>query len=549
MATMLEHPSTIKSLEPDTQFVIPAATVWSNPSHITCKGDDFPPEALHTKQGSEKTANLPLNQELRPQVEPKSRPRRGSKIQPSQDAVSPERARYLERNRIAANKCRLKKKQECEEIQRMLQKETAKRNALLAEVKKLKEETWRLKNGVFAHAKCGDHRINLQLTKMTQQLLEKSSLQCPMASSPNPFVRKTRGLPRRDYNALNNGTPSLLPEPWEGNIREIESPCSPAPSEFTGGEEASPSVRSLPIPRSSPAPLDPTLSGLTSSQSSPPPYKRRKAKSYSSWTLEHFWITELDNTWRRKGGPPKKDRLLVCRQCSWSSRDSARYGSTSNLLAHLQAKHRIRSGSDITSSSTIGTTLDSFLTPAKERAGLEQMLIQWVVQTRQPFTVVEHPAFRALFEATGAILPIKTADTLFNRIKEEFRKNRTCVKEELASSSRTLALSLDVWTSENQIAIMGIIGHWISPEFEKREELLEFTDICGPHSGENLAEIVIRMLEELDVAPKLLTITGDNAANNGTLCDSLHAELLKNYDDKDDQFRIRPLMRFRGRPP
>ncbi|KAJ6034436.1 uncharacterized protein N7446_009186 [Penicillium canescens] len=179
MATMLEHSSTIKSLEPDTQFVIPAATVWSNPSHITCKGDDFPPEDLRTKQGSEKTANLLLNQELRPQVEPKSRPRRGSKIQPSQDAVSPERARYLERNRIAANKCRLKKKQEREEIQRMLQKETAKRNALLAEVKKLKEETWRLKNGVFAHAKCGDHRINLQLTKMTQQLLEKSSLLCP----------------------------------------------------------------------------------------------------------------------------------------------------------------------------------------------------------------------------------------------------------------------------------------------------------------------------------------------------------------------------------
>jgi hypothetical protein len=97
-----------------------------------------------------------------------------------------------------------------------------------------------------------------------------------MASSPNPFVRKTRGLPRRDYNALNNalnnGTPSLLPEPWEGNFREMESPCSPAPCESTGGEESSPSVLPLPIPSSSPALLDPALSGLTSSQSSPPPY-------------------------------------------------------------------------------------------------------------------------------------------------------------------------------------------------------------------------------------------------------------------------------------
>ncbi|KAJ5195546.1 uncharacterized protein N7498_008984 [Penicillium cinerascens] len=69
---------------------------------------------------------------------------------------------------------------------------------------------------------------------------------------------------------------------------------------------------------------------------------------------------------------------------------------------------------------------------------------------------------------------------------------------------------------------MGIIGHWITPEFEKRDELLEFTEINGPHSRENLAEVVLKMLAELDIAPKLLTIIGDNTANNGTLCDSLH---------------------------
>ena len=89
------------------------------------------------------------------------------------------------------------------------------------------------------------------------------------------------------------------------------------------------------------------------------------------------------------------------------------------------------------------------------------------------------------------------------------------MKEELARSSRTLALSLDVWTSENQTAIMGIIGHWITPDFEKRDELLDFTEINGPHSGENLAEVVLKMLVELDIAPRLLTITGTMRAITG----------------------------------
>jgi hypothetical protein len=34
------------------------------------------------------------------------------------------------------------------------------------------------------------------------------------------------------------------------------------------------------------------------------------------------------------------------------------------------------------------------------------------------------------------------------------------------------------------------------------------------------------------------TITGDNAGNNGTLCDSLHDQPLKKYDNDDDRFRI-----------
>ena len=97
----------------------------------------------------------------------------------------------------------------------------------------------------------------------------------------------------------------------------------------------------------------------------------------------------------------------------------------------------------------------------------------------------------------------------------------------------------------NRIQIIGIIGHWISPEFDKREELLEFTEIHGPHSRENLAGVVLKMLDELDIAPKLLTITGNNAGNNRTVCDILHDQLLKKYDNDDYCFRIKLLMRLR----
>lgn len=205
---MLEHPSTITLLEPDTQFVIPAATVWSNSSNITCKEEDFLFEALRNKNDNENAANHPLNQDSRLQVGPKMR-RRGSKVQGPQDVVSPQRARYLERNRVAASKCRLKKKQELEEIQRALNKETTKRNTLLAEVNKLKEEIWQLKNRVFAHAKCGDHRINLQLRKMTQKLLESRLLHCP-SSSVSDITSSDRSTEELMKTELSTASPASL---------------------------------------------------------------------------------------------------------------------------------------------------------------------------------------------------------------------------------------------------------------------------------------------------------------------------------------------------
>ncbi|EED12102.1 hypothetical protein TSTA_001730 [Talaromyces stipitatus ATCC 10500] len=116
-------------------------------------------------------------------------------------------------------------------------------------------------------------------------------------------------------------------------------------------------------------------------------------------------------------------------------------------------------------------------------------LLRWVIETQQPFTVVEHPTWKELLKSLNANYPIKTADTLRNQFKE----------------------------------------------------------INGLHSGENLSTIVKSVLEAFQIEYKLLTITRDNARNNLTLYDYLHADLLKDFNKEDSLFRMKPLMRFQGR--
>lgn len=109
-----------------------------------------------------------------------------------------------------------------------------------------------------------------------------------MASTPELSKRRTRGLPRRDYNALHNGLLSSPSQQSEESTCEAGRRYSPEPSPSRDLENIPQSKRSYSLLSSSPSPLDPAFSESMSDTSSPHPQKRRKPKSYSSWTIEHF---------------------------------------------------------------------------------------------------------------------------------------------------------------------------------------------------------------------------------------------------------------------
>jgi hypothetical protein len=47
----------------------------------------------------------------------------------------------------------------------------------------------------------------------------------------------------------------------------------------------------------------------------------------------------------------------------------------------------------------------------------------------------------------------------------------------------TISISLDYWTSPNDKAFLGIIGHWITEEFEYEECIIDFVKLNGEHTG------------------------------------------------------------------
>ena len=102
-----------------------------------------------------------------------------------------------------------------------------------------------------------------------------------------------------------------------------------------------------------------------------------------------------------------------------------------------------------------------------------------------------------------------------------------------------------MWTSPNRKSIYAIIGHWWSNNFEEREEVLEFIEVTRLHNGLALAKYTINLINELNVQAKFFAFCGDNASNNGTLCNSIF-EALKKTHVNSESLSIKPCMQFHG---
>lgn len=155
---------------------------WFNSLNLPRSEKDILLQSLFEQKSKTEVQLLPIH-EYKPQSGPVRRNCRSSKSHIPRDGIDPERARHLERNRVAASKCRLKKKKEHLQLQAILDGETAKRETLLAEVDALRKEIWRIKNQVFEHAgKCDSQKTSLQLAMMARNKLlgaDLGAMHCP----------------------------------------------------------------------------------------------------------------------------------------------------------------------------------------------------------------------------------------------------------------------------------------------------------------------------------------------------------------------------------
>jgi hypothetical protein len=302
----------------------------------------------------------------------------------------------------------------------------------------------------------------------------------------------------------------------------------------------------------SPTPVAMEATPLSPSLVSTPPLQPLPMKQRTSWVFRHMPDPDTQTKYHNKDNREE----WRCRYCTRTYLTS---GSTSGPKKHLIQVHGLTEEDDRDSrAQQIQTSMEQTFAiaeahPQKRRRldpetiqqdRLEVLWVRAVASCNLSFRLVESTEFRAFLiylnqEVENTLA--KSHTDVQKWVIRQYEALKDIVKTSLHKALSKIHLCIDLWTSPNSLAILGIVARYIDEAGELKSTVLAMKEVDGEHTGENLAKYVLEAIYEYDLAKKLGYFVMDNAENNDTMITSLSASLRRdlklNYDPKHHRLR------------
>ncbi|KAF5319548.1 hypothetical protein D9619_008318 [Psilocybe cf. subviscida] len=263
----------------------------------------------------------------------------------------------------------------------------------------------------------------------------------------------------------------------------------------------------------------------------------------------------------RKQPDRKMYNFLLCRLCgfdiwhTWKNSD----GQTTTIRQHLLKHHQL-SWEDM----VIKEQLKNWQTVEQGRLdalrkGIKiikepftsdvfyERLVRWVATDDQSVNILENPEFRhfILFACpyiTDAELPHRTR--LSKLIELQFEKEYQLMRIDIKNALGRVSFTSDVWSRQTMQSFMGVTAHFIAKSplnvLTMETRLVAFRVLHGSHTGINLANEFLKVIEEIECLNKMSMVTLDNASNNQRMMHELEIELSnKHIPFSKEQNRVR----------
>jgi hypothetical protein len=145
--------------------------------------------------------------------------------------------------------------------------------------------------------------------------------------------------------------------------------------------------------------------------------------------------------------------------------------------------------------------------------------VSWLVENNHPLSEFESPALRQLIamanlEAESALWASHHSVSRYVVRLYDYLKPR--VIQELSQSLSKIHLSFDGWTTKGgKRGFLGVVAHYVDSQGDLKDLPIALPQLTGAHSGERIAEVVCKTLQEFSINQlKVSYFVLDNASNN-----------------------------------
>ncbi|CAG8458855.1 16676_t:CDS:2 [Cetraspora pellucida] len=165
-----------------------------------------------------------------------------------------------------------------------------------------------------------------------------------------------------------------------------------------------------------------------------------------------------------------------------------------------------------------------------EQQKRDNLVVRWIICDLQSFNVVEGEEWRAMISKFDPRYQFPSRNMIRDYVTELFQKKKSEVKLALHKISNKVAFTSDLWTASNGMSFLSLTIHYVDSFWKLKHFLLDIIPIKERHTGVNIANTIMDVLDEYSISEKTLALTTDNASSM-ILCATIVAEELQNFNN------------------
>lgn len=264
--------------------------------------------------------------------------------------------------------------------------------------------------------------------------------------------------------------------------------------------------------------IDPTDTGLGSSEKGNAIVAGKPRKKTMTSVYLKYFETAADGKSRR------------CKFCGQSYSIAT---ATGNLGRHLSNRHP---GYDKVEDLSNPTTYPNPVTVVKkpqpqvktaqvELDHLNWLLTKWLIVASLPPSTMEEKWLANSFKFLNPSIQLWSGERFRAVLREVFRSMQDDVRVIVDQVSSKVSITLDFWTSYEQILYMSVTCQWIDENWSFQKVLLDVCHIPCPCGGAEIYDTLLKVLKFYNVDNRVLSCTHNNSENALLACHTLKEDM------------------------